>query len=83
MSDNQDSATFSCDKVLDFICAQFGEEDDSERCKAVRKHLEECPDCAAYCDSIDKMVALYRAASPSFPASARRHLLETLGITEK
>jgi hypothetical protein len=70
----------SCQDVLDFICAQFGEDDDSERCRAVRTHLSRCPDCSSYCDSLEKMIGLYRAAAPSFPDTARTHLLEQLGI---
>ena len=70
----------SCQDVLDFICAQFGEDDDSERCRSVRAHLARCPDCTSYCDSLEKMIGLYRAVSPSFSDTARTHLLEQLGI---
>lgn len=69
-----------CDQVLDFICEQFGEDDDSERCRSVKAHLAQCPDCSSYCNSIDKMIGLYRAASPEFPPHARGVLLHTLGI---
>ena len=70
----------ACDQVLDFICEQFGEDDDSERCRAVKAHLAQCPDCSSYCNSVDKMIGLYRAASPTFPAEAKTLLLGTLGI---
>ena len=70
----------ACDQVLDFICEQFGEDDDSARCLAVKAHLALCPDCTTYCNSIDKMIGLYRAASPEFPEHARGVLLHALGI---
>lgn len=69
-----------CRDVLDFICTQFGEDDDSERCRSVREHLARCPDCSSYCDSLEKMIGLYRAASPEFPAQVRDTLLAQLGI---
>jgi hypothetical protein len=72
----------SCEDVQQFICTHFGEEESSERCQEVREHLEKCTECTDYCDSIDKMIALYRAASPHFPEHAKRELLEALGIGE-
>lgn len=72
--------SITCDDVVSYICSQFGEDDSSERCRHVRAHLEKCPDCGAYCDSIDKLIAVYRAASPSFPPAAKTELLRVLGI---
>jgi hypothetical protein len=70
----------SCEDVLTFICEQFGEEDDSDRCRAVKEHLDHCPDCGKYCTSMESMIGLYRAASPEFPDHAKRILLNALGI---
>ncbi|MBR9978144.1 MAG: hypothetical protein KFH87_08655 [Bacteroidetes bacterium] len=72
----------SCQEVMDYICDQFGEDEDSERCRELQRHLEKCPDCSNYCDSLEKMIGLYRASSPRFSPDARRILLETLGIEE-
>ena len=73
----------NCQEVIDYICDHFGEDENSGRCLEMKKHLESCPDCGKYCDSMDKMVGLYRAASPCFPEAAKNSLLATLGITEK
>jgi hypothetical protein len=70
----------SCEQVMDFLCAQFGEDEDSERCRTVKKHLEHCTDCTQYCDSLEKMIGLYRAAAPDFPGSVRDQLLSALGV---
>ena len=72
----------SCSDVLNFICEQFGEDDDSERCRQVKRHLAECPDCGKYCASMESMIGLYRASSPEFPEHAKRLLLTALGIEE-
>lgn len=73
----------SCEDVMNYICAQFGEDEDSARCLALKEHLAHCPDCSNYCDSIEKMIGLYRSTSPRFSPHARRVLLESLGIEEQ
>ncbi len=70
----------SCADVVNFICEQFGEDDNSERCRMIKAHIERCHNCGAYCDSMEKMIALYRASSPEFPESVREHLFKTLGM---
>jgi hypothetical protein len=81
MIDTTPADTFdSCVKVLDYICTQFGDDQDSERCKVVRRHLDGCPDCARYCGSIEAMIGMYRAASPQLSREAREHILSVLGI---
>jgi hypothetical protein len=71
----------SCDDVMNFLCAQFGEDDDSERCQAVKRHLAHCSDCSQYCDSLEKMIGLYRTAAPEFPSDARDQLLRAMGVS--
>ena len=70
----------SCSEVLQYICEQFGDEDDSERCLEIKRHLEHCPDCTHYCNSLETMVGLYRAASPEFSTEAKKVLLHSLGL---
>ncbi len=70
----------TCADVVNFICEQFGEDDASERCRLIREHIQSCPDCSEYCNSMDKMIALYRAASPDFPPEVREHLFKSLGM---
>lgn len=83
MSEHTEKYFKSCREVLDYICGHFGENEDSERCRELERHLESCPDCSSYCDSIDKMIGLYRASSPCFSEGARHMLLESLGIEDR
>ena len=77
------SGDISCADVLRYICEQFGEDDESPRCLTVKAHLAHCPDCARYCDSVEKMIGLYRAASPQFPEQARDAVLAAVGVMKK
>ncbi len=83
MSERNEQHFESCQQVVDYICEHFGDDSDSDRCRALARHLEHCPDCSSYCDSIDKMIGLYRATSPCFSDQARHMLLDSLGIEEK
>jgi len=49
-----------CLKTLDQICEELGENIDSPLCQEVKEHLNVCPKCCAYVDSIKKTVYLYR-----------------------
>ena len=73
----------SCSDVLHYICEQFGEDDNSDRCLEVKRHLEDCPDCTHYCNSLETMIGLYRAASPGFSSNAKHVLLHSLGLDKE
>ena len=49
-----------CIKKLEEICDRLGEDLDSEKCREIKKHLEDCPNCCAYIDTLKKTVELYK-----------------------
>ena len=49
-----------CLKNIEQICEALGEELDSESCLEIKQHLEKCPHCCAYVDSIKKTIYLYQ-----------------------
>ncbi len=49
-----------CNEAYRFICDNLDQSVDSPECRAIRRHLEECPDCRLYLDSLKKTVTLYR-----------------------
>ncbi len=69
----------NCRSVHRYVCENLDENINSARCRAIRKHLQTCPDCTAYLDSIKKTVLLYRTMSKSGPsASSHRVLLRSI-----
>lgn len=48
------------EKTFREICDYLGGDLDAPACKEVKKHLESCPDCNEYIESIKKTVALYQ-----------------------
>lgn len=69
----------TCRKTYRYICDNLDERLDSPRCRQIRQHLEKCPNCRAYLDSIKKTVAIYRSdIAPGIPASAHRRLMKAV-----
>jgi len=49
-----------CGNVVKYICDNLDEGLNSRRCREIRKHLKNCPNCTAYLDSLKKTVLLYK-----------------------
>ena len=68
-----------CADVYRFICDNLDESIHSARCRAIRQHIECCPSCRSYLDSVKKTVKLYRTApSPHLPPATHRNLMKAL-----
>ncbi|MBC8310733.1 MAG: hypothetical protein H8E72_00355 [Candidatus Marinimicrobia bacterium] len=64
------------------ICAQFGEDIDSELCDEVKKSLEECPECRIHFDSIKKVVYIYKISEKTqeIPNDVTSNLFKSLNL---
>jgi len=70
-----------CDTVYLHICDHLDEDIASPRCRQIKQHLDECPNCRAYLDSLKKTIVLYRAMpEPKVPAGTHRELFKTIAI---
>jgi anti-sigma factor RsiW len=68
-----------CDKVYLHICDHLDEDINSSRCRQIKQHLAECPNCSAYLDSLKKTITLYRALpAPPVPVGTHRELFRTI-----
>ena len=71
----------SCEEIAKYICNEMDEHINSPKCRAIKKHLETCPNCTAYLDSLKKTVRLYREyPSPKLLGKRRRKLIATLKL---
>ena len=50
-------------KIYEEMCEYLGEDLDHPMCKQLKKHVENCPDCKNYLDSIKKSIILFKKAS--------------------
>ncbi len=68
-----------CETVYLHICDHLDEDIDSPRCRQIKRHLDDCPDCREYLASIKSTIALYRAMpDPPVPADTHRDLFRTI-----
>jgi anti-sigma factor RsiW len=51
----------TCKHVYLHVCESLDQDLESPRCRAIKRHLETCPDCRAYVASLKKTITLYRA----------------------
>lgn len=71
----------NCTNVAEHVCGELDEDINSAACRAIKKHLNSCPNCTAYLDSLKKTVLVYKySPNPRFPAKARKKLFATLKI---
>jgi|WetSurMetagenome_2_1015567.scaffolds.fasta_scaffold40445_3 anti-sigma factor RsiW len=68
-----------CDEVYLHICDSLDENLGSPKCRAIKRHLEQCPECRSYLSSLKTTIALYRAVpEPKLPAEAHKNLFKTI-----
>ena len=70
-----------CKGAYKYICENLDADMKSPKCRAIKKHLDACPDCAAYLDSLKKTILLYkRERGPSVSISAHKGLFKAIDI---
>lgn len=70
-----------CKDVLSHICEELDTKLTSAQCRELKRHLEGCPNCTAYLDSLRKTISLYKTAStPRLPKKAQEQLFAVLKL---
>lgn len=70
-----------CKEAYFRICENLDADPNSAKCRQVLKHLESCPDCSAFLDSVKKTISLYRAEpAPHMPAGAHKRLVKAIDL---
>ena len=72
----------NCQQAYRYICDNLDENLTSARCRAIRRHIADCPHCQSYLDSVKKTIRLYRSApGPNLSRAIHRDLMKALRIT--
>jgi anti-sigma factor RsiW len=67
--------TAKCREVFRYICENLDDDLDSPECREIKRHLDGCPNCLAYLDSLKKTVMLYQAfPHPRLTKKARKRI---------
>jgi len=69
----------NCLDVYLHVCEDLDRRLGTRRCREIRKHLEACPDCRAYLESLKSTVAIYSALRvPHLSRAAHTRMLLAL-----
>ena len=74
------TAKVNCKVVMNHICENLGEDLNSEKCIAIKNHLNECDDCKNYFNSIEQTIEFYRKYNINLPGEAHDRLISALGL---
>jgi len=72
----------TCKEVMSHICESLGEDLDSEKCVAIKSHLDNCPECQNYYKTIEFTIDCYRNYNIDLPQDAHSRLMDFLGLKE-
>ena len=69
-------------EIVERICDFMGEDLDTPACKEVADHIEMCPECKIYLDTIKKTVTLCRdlETSKKLPLDVNQRLFKVLDL---
>ncbi|MFZ1292124.1 MAG: zf-HC2 domain-containing protein [Melioribacteraceae bacterium] len=73
----------SCKEVMSHICDSLGEDLNSPKCINIKDHLENCPSCQKYFDSVESTISFYKKYNVELDTEGHNRLLSVLGLKEK
>ena len=78
---NTDKIT--CDEVLNYVCENLDEDLHSPKCRLIKSHLNECPDCAVYLKSLKNTINLYKRYPLPKPSGVANRKIEEFILQDK
>lgn len=72
----------SCKEVMNHICDSLGEDLNSPKCINIKVHLENCPSCQKYFDSVESTINFYKKYNVELDDEVHNRLLTVLGLKE-
>ncbi|GAB4287430.1 MAG: hypothetical protein Kow0098_03960 [Ignavibacteriaceae bacterium] len=71
-----------CKDVMVHVCESLGEDLNSERCAAIKKHLDNCSGCQNYFKSVQLTIDYYKKYNVELPEGAHKKLMDLLGLDD-
>lgn len=72
----------NCKDVMHHICESLGEDLQSDRCIAIREHLEDCADCKSYFKTVETTIDYYQKYNVELPEDAHKRLMKFLDLDD-
>lgn len=71
-----------CKEVMRHVCESLGEDLNSERCVAIKEHLDNCDGCKNYFKTVELTIDYYKSYSVDLPDDAHAKLMKFLDLEE-
>lgn len=77
------SKVISCKDVKRYVCECLAEDTSSERCLALKKHLDSCKECQKYFKSVELTIDCYRKYNVKMPKNVHKKLMNFLELEDE
>jgi len=74
--------TISCKEVMRYICECLAKDTSSERCLALKDHLDNCEDCREYFKSVKLTIDCYQKYNVELPENVHKKLMDFLKLDD-
>ena len=72
-----------CKDVMQHICESLGEELYSDKCVAIKLHLDNCSDCKSYFKTVELTIDLYKKYNVEISKEAHSRLMNFLDLNDR
>ena len=73
----------SCKEVMKHICESLGADLESDHCRAIKAHLDECEGCQSYFKTVEITIDYYKKYNVELPEDAHTKLMSILKLDDK
>jgi len=77
-----EQTNLDCKQIINNICENLGEDDNSPNCIAMKKHLENCPNCQSYLKNVTVTIDLYKNYNAEITDEIHNKLLNFLELSD-
>jgi predicted anti-sigma-YlaC factor YlaD len=75
--------TVSCKDVMRYVCECLAQDTSSERCLALKEHLDNCGHCREYFNSVKLTIDCYQKYNVELPDNTHKKLMDFLKLDKE
>jgi hypothetical protein len=72
----------NCKEVMHHICESLGVDINSDKCAAIKKHLDDCKGCQSYFKTVEITIDYYRKYNVKMPEDVHDRLMKFLDLDD-